>query len=48
MGADGDRVLLLDADLQGSALDWAATREVESVFPVLGLPRATLHNDIGI
>ncbi|BEM51310.1 cobyrinic acid a,c-diamide synthase (plasmid) [Serratia marcescens] len=45
--ADGARVLLLDADPQGSALDWAAAREEVSAFPVLGLPRATLHKDIG-
>lgn len=47
LAADGARVLLLDADPQGSALDWAAAREDESKFAVLGLPRATLHKDIG-
>lgn len=47
LAADGARVLLLDADPQGSSLDWAAAREEESAFPVLGLPRATLHKDIG-
>lgn len=44
--AQGSRVLLLDADPQGSALDWAAAREEESTFAVLGLPRATLHKDV--
>lgn len=44
--AQGSRVLLLDADPQGSALDWAAAREQESTFAVLGLPRATLHKDV--
>ncbi|KAA5936428.1 AAA family ATPase [Pantoea sp. Bo_2] len=47
LAADGARVLLIDADPQGSALDWAAAREGESLFPVLGSPRATLHKDIG-
>lgn len=47
LASNGARVLLLDADPQGSALDWAAAREDESKFAVLGLPRATLHKDIG-
>jgi chromosome partitioning protein len=47
LAAEGARVLLLDADPQGSSLDWAAAREDESHFAVLGLPRATLHKDIG-
>lgn len=42
----GARVLLIDADPQGSALDWAAAREGEPLFPVVGLPRATIHRDI--
>jgi len=42
----GARVLLIDADPQGSALDWAAVREGDSLFPVVGLPRATVHKDI--
>ena len=43
----GKRVLLIDADPQGSALDWAAAREGEPLFPVVGLPRPTLHREIG-
>ncbi len=42
----GRRVLMVDADPQGSALDWAASREVESAFPVIGLPKATLHKEL--
>ena len=42
----GARVLLIDADPQGSSLDWAAAREGDSLFPVVGLPRATVHKDI--
>lgn len=42
----GSRVLLIDADPQGSALDWAAARESEPLFSVVGLPRATIHKEI--
>jgi chromosome partitioning protein len=43
----GARVLLIDADPQGSALDWAAAREGAPLFSVVGLPRATVHKEIG-
>ena len=39
----GARVLLIDADPQGSALDWSAARTVPPALPVLGLPRPVLH-----
>lgn len=42
----GNRVLLIDADPQGSALDWAAAREGEPLFPVVGLPRPTVHKEV--
>ncbi|WP_317993693.1 ParA family partition ATPase [Bartonella gliris] len=42
----GARVLLIDGDPQGSALDWAAAREGDPLFPVVGLPRATVHKEI--
>jgi len=42
----GSRVLLIDADPQGSALDWAAARQAEPLFPVVGLPKPTLHRDV--
>ena len=42
----GLRVLLIDADPQGSALDWAAAREGEPLFSVVGFPRPTVHKDI--
>jgi len=42
----GKRVLLVDADPQGSALDWAAARSGEPRFPVAGLPRASLHKEL--
>lgn len=42
----GSRVLLIDADPQGSALDWAAARQTEPLFSLVGLPKPTLHRDI--
>ena len=45
--AERSRVLLVDADPQGSALDWRAQRAGDSGFPVVGLPKPTLHRDIG-
>ena len=39
-------VLLVDADPQGSALDWAASRHGEPLFPVAGLPRASIHKEL--
>lgn len=44
----GSRVLLIDADPQGSALDWAAAREGAPLFAVVGLPRPTVHKEIGV
>ena len=41
------RVLLIDADHQGSALDWKAARGDEPSFPVVGIPRDTIHREIG-
>lgn len=40
------RVLLIDADPQGSALDWQAARSAESLFPVVGMAKPTLHKDV--
>ncbi|BBD78348.1 ParA family partition ATPase [Hydrogenophilus thermoluteolus] len=42
----GARVLLIDADPQGSALDWAAARQGEPLFTVVGFPRATVHKEL--
>lgn len=46
LARSGARVLLIDADPQGSALDWAAAREGEPLFSVVGLPRPTVHKEI--
>lgn len=42
----GRRVLLVDADPQGSALAWSAARERDPLFPVIGMPKPTLHRDL--
>jgi chromosome partitioning protein len=43
----GARVLVVDADPQGSARDWAAARgEANPPFPVVGLDRPTVHRDL--
>jgi chromosome partitioning protein len=42
----GGRVLVLDADTQGSALDWLAIREGDATFSVVGLPSPTIHKQM--
>jgi chromosome partitioning protein len=42
----GQRVLLVDADPQASALAWSRAREEAPLFPVVGLVSATLHRDL--
>ena len=42
----GRKVLLVDADPQGSALDWSASRQATPLFPVVGLPTKNLHREI--
>jgi chromosome partitioning protein len=46
LARDGARVLLIDADPQGSALDWSAIRQGTSNFPVIGLPKPVLHREM--
>lgn len=40
------RVLLVDADPQGSALDWVAERNKDTPFPVIGIPKPILHFEL--
>lgn len=42
----GLRVLLVDADPQGSALQWSAARDAEPLFSVVGMAKATLHKEL--
>ena len=42
----GNRVILIDADPQASASDWAAARDDKPPFPVVGMARDTLHRDL--
>ena len=43
----GSRVLLVDADPQGSARDWLEARETQAPFVIVALDRPTIHRDIG-
>lgn len=42
----GKSVLAIDADPQGSMLDWAESRQEESIFNVIGLPKAVIHKEV--
>ena len=46
LAMDGHRVLLVDGDPQGSALDWSASREIDALFPVVGIPKPTIHKEL--
>ena len=47
LARSGFRVLLIDADPQGSALDWAAARDGEPLFSVVGLPAPPCTRRLG-
>ena len=40
------KVLLIDADPQGSSLDWAAIRKKESLFTVVSITKPIIHKEI--
>ena len=44
--SDANRVLLVDADPQGSALAWSSARARDPIFTVVGMPKPTLHRDV--
>jgi chromosome partitioning protein len=46
LGRKNRKVLLLDSDPQGSSLDWAAARHGEPLFPVVGLPKSSIHKEL--
>ena len=42
----GRRVLLVDADPQGSALAWSGARQAEPMFVVVGMAKPSLHREL--
>jgi chromosome partitioning protein len=46
LARQGAKLLLIDADPQGSALEWAALRQGTPAFPVIGLPKPVLHREV--
>jgi chromosome partitioning protein len=44
--AEHSKVLVIDADPQGSALDWSAQRGEKALFNVVGLPKPIIHREI--
>jgi len=46
LSRQGAKVLLIDTDPQGTALDWSAIRSGEPAFPVIGLPKPVLHREV--
>jgi chromosome partitioning protein len=46
LALSGKRTLLIDADPQGSALDWQSIRQGDTLFPVVGMAKPTLHKDV--
>lgn len=46
LAQSGSRVLLVDADPQGSSLDWAAARKADPLITVVGFPRPVIHKEI--
>ena len=46
MAAEGRKVLLIDADPQQTAQDWAAVRSTAPTFQVVGLAKPVLHRDL--
>ena len=43
---NGESVQFIDADPQATAMDWNAIRTADPLFPVVGIPRSTLHRDM--
>lgn len=42
----GSRVLLVDADPQGSSMAWSSARDDNPLFPVVSMAKPTLHKDL--
>lgn len=43
---EGARTLVVDGDPQASAMAWSSVREKKPLFPVIGMPKPTLHKDL--
>jgi len=46
LAMSGKRVLLVDADPQGSSLAWSSAREAPPLFSVVGMAKPTLHREM--
>lgn len=46
LASSGPRVLLVDADPQGSALAWSSMRERQPLFAVVGMAKPSLHREL--
>lgn len=46
LAKNNTRVLLVDVDPQGSALDWSAVRSKERAFSIIGFPRSTVYKEV--
>ncbi len=46
LAMQGRKTLLVDADPQGSSLDWSVSRNGAALFPTVGLPTKNLHKEI--
>lgn len=46
LSLQGFRVLLIDADVQGSALDWAASRKKPKLFTTIAITKPIIHQEI--
>jgi chromosome partitioning protein len=46
LASQGKRVLLIDADNQGTALNWQSVRQEEPIFNVVGIPKDTIHKEL--
>ena len=40
------KVLLVDADVQGSAFDWVTIRKADQIFNIIGLHKPILHKEL--
>lgn len=40
------KVLLVDADIQGSAFDWVTVRKADKLFNIIGLHKPILHKEL--